>query len=269
MHSGICRSMSAQHDYSLLSLGLENKKFVVAHRGASGIAPENTLSSLQLAISAGATMVEIDVQITRDDQVIMLHDPYLGRTTSGKGKVRLKSYDELSDLDAGSWFHESFASEKIPLLKEGLQLLKDHQVFVNIEIKPPQEQDDFKERVHNIIDIVQSLNMLNVTLFSSFHHESLLYMKKEIPGTFTAAINVPGDNRLPSEIAGEIGCDAFVCSLKELNHKRDDDTKKNNILLGIYTINTIEDFTKVMKYHAPALVTNFPDRIQHFLHEHH
>lgn len=256
---------SSQNSYTLRSMIQGQDRFVVAHRGSSGTAPENTMASMQRAVDAGAIMVEVDVQLTRDHCVIVMHDPTLGRTTNGSGIIRSRTFDELKTLDAGSWFNPMFMGEKIPLLTDALQFLKEHNTCVNIEIKPPQKDDDHISRLQAIIECVNSLQMEEVTLFSSFHHESLRYIKIHHSAFLTAGIHLPGDKRLPSEIAGDIGCDGFVCSLRELTHKKANDAAKHGILMGVYTINTKEDFQKIMKYPVPALVSNFPQKIHEYL----
>lgn len=255
----------SKETYNLRSMIAGQDRFIVAHRGSSGTAPENTISALQHAIEAGALMVEVDVQLTKDDHVVLMHDPGLGRTTNGKGIVRSMALDELKTLDAGSWFNEQFIGEHIPLLSEALQLLKNHAVCVNIEIKPPQKEDDHIARLLAIVETVIAHNMQHVTLFSSFHHESLKYIKHNYAGLYTAGIHLPGDQRLPSEIASEIGCEGFVCSLRELTHAKAQDANEHDILMGVYTINNESDFRKIMKYPVPALVTNFPKRIKEYV----
>jgi glycerophosphoryl diester phosphodiesterase len=242
------------------------ERFIVAHRGSSGTAPENTLSSIQHAIAAGALMVEVDVQITSDHKAVLMHDQVLGRTTNGKGFVRSHSLEDLQTLDAGTWFDMKFSGEHIPLLSDALQLLRAHNTCVNIEIKPPGKEDDGIERLLVIIENVLALDMQDVTLFSSFHHKSLHYIKQHYPAFHTAGIQIPGDKRLPSEIASEIGCEGFVCSLREITHKKAEDAAEHDILIGVYTINSEEDFHKIMRYNVPALVSNFPGKIQQLLH---
>ncbi len=91
---------------------------VVAHRGASGIAPENTLPAIDKALLAGADFIEIDVQLTRDRQVVLMHDETVDRTTNGKGKIGEMTADQVAGLDAGSWFGAEFTGTKVPLLEE-------------------------------------------------------------------------------------------------------------------------------------------------------
>ncbi len=246
---------------SLREFVLRNPRFVVAHRGASGSAPENTLAALREAIRVGAQMVEIDVRLTSDKQVVLLHDHVVGRTTTGSGQMKNLSLDELRSFDAGAWFGEQFSGEQIPLLGEALDLLRANECYVNIEIKPPSEDEDFQERIERIVDIVLQSDMFSNTLFGSFHHHSLRLLKDQYPDAHTAAIHLPHDTRLPSEVAAEIGCEAYVCSLRECTHKRCDDAIVHGLYMGVYGVDTEEDYYQVMKYPVTALVSNYPERL--------
>jgi len=253
---------------SLRSFVQESKRFVVAHRGASGSAPENTLAALRAALDLGVRMAEIDVRLTSDKQVVLLHDHVIGRTTTGSGQTKNMSLAELRSLDAGAWFGEGFSGEQVPLLKEALQLLREHDCYVNIEIKPPYEHEDVLDRIDRIVQIVQEEQMFANTLFGSFHHESLRLLKERYPEAHTSAIQLPQDARLPSEIAAAIGCEAFVCSLRECTHKRCEDALAHGLYVGVYGVDSKEEFEQVMKYPVTALVTNYPELIQQLLREH-
>lgn len=233
---------------------------VVAHRGSSGTAPENTIAAINEALSAGAHMVEIDVQFTADDEAIVFHDAVLGRTTDGTGKIRKVHSSELDALDAGSWFDPRFQGERIPLLTEALSLLRNR-AYVNIEIKPPQPDEDYIQRIQRIASIIDHMGLQAYTLFSSFHYESLAYLKSLSQNFHTAAIHIPGDPRLPSEAAGATGCEAYVCALRDFTIKRSRDAQQHNIYVGVYTINSASDAKQALSRKAKAIVTNFPARI--------
>lgn len=236
----------------------EQRRFVVAHRGSSGTAPENTMSALREAVEAGVQMVEVDVRITADGKPILLHDHIIGRTTTGKGHTSNFTYEELRKLDAGDWFGKKYQGEYIPLLSEALAFLRDNNTFVNIEIKPPDPQENIELRIKTILDVVKQEQMLEQTLFGSFHHPSLALLKQIEPKAHTAAIQLPSDLRLPSEIANEINCEALVCSLKECTKKRSLDAKEHGLYLGVYTINTPEQLDLVLKHDVLAIVSNYP-----------
>lgn len=243
----------------------ETERFVVAHRGSSGTAPENTMASFKNALADGAKMIELDVQLTSGNEVIVFHDDVLGRTTNGQGQVRVQTLADLQKLDAGSWFSPDFVNERIPTLEEALDFLHDR-AFVNIEIKPPKETD-FRLRLEKVLETVFAAKMETKTLFSSFHHRTLRELKERYPLLHTAAINVPGDKRLPSELARETGCEGFVCSIHELTQKRIDDAKAHDIYIGVYTINRKDQFDKAYKMGVKALVTNFPANISQWMGE--
>lgn len=109
--------------------------FVIAHRGAPRLAPENTLAALKKAKSCGAKYVECDVQLTKDHIPIIFHDAILNRTSNGSGKVARTNVDVIQTLDAGSWFSEKYRGEKIPTLENWLLCAKTLEIGVNIEIK--------------------------------------------------------------------------------------------------------------------------------------
>lgn len=109
---------------------------VIGHRGAKGYAPENTLAAIHAAADMGVEWVEIDVKLTKDNVPIIFHDEELERCTSGSGLVMDTTFADIRELDAGSWFGESFMGEKIPTLEEALNVIIDRGLGLNLEIKP-------------------------------------------------------------------------------------------------------------------------------------
>ncbi len=108
---------------------------VIAHRGASAYAPENTLAAFSLAADMGAHWFELDCTLTKDGEVIVIHDDTIDRTTGVEGVVAEMTLAELKRYDAGSWFDAKFAGERLPMLGEALDLGKDRRIGVYIEIK--------------------------------------------------------------------------------------------------------------------------------------
>ena len=106
----------------------------IAHRGASGRAPENTHVAFAAALALGAEAIELDVQLSADGELVVIHDETLERTTDGTGPVGDRTAAELAALDAGSWFAPEFRGERIPLLADVIAQLRDH-VTLNVEIK--------------------------------------------------------------------------------------------------------------------------------------
>lgn len=239
-----------------------HRRFVVAHRGASAIAPENTLAAIESAIAAGVPMVEVDVQLTSDGQAVLFHDRTLGRTTSGHGRTHRITYSELSQLDAGSWFDATYRGQRVPLLEDALKLLRQHSTYATIEIKATADGDgESMRKLERLVAIVERCQMTEHVLFTSFDHRLLSELRHILPGCHTAAINIPGDRRLPSVIARQVGCEAFVCSLGECTRWRMLDATSNGLYVGVYTVNTARQLEQVLRYPVTAIVTNHPEFI--------
>jgi glycerophosphoryl diester phosphodiesterase len=120
----------------------------IGHRGAAGYCPENTFASFKKAIDLGAEYLEIDIQMTKDGELVVIHDPTVNRTTNGKGRVRDLSLAEIQALDAGSWFNPIFAGEKIPSFSEFLDVFAGNTCLL-IELKKPSLYPQIEEKVAN------------------------------------------------------------------------------------------------------------------------
>jgi glycerophosphoryl diester phosphodiesterase len=107
---------------------------ICAHRGAMDTHPENTLAAFREAVRLGAHMIELDVRLTKDGHLVILHDETVDRTTDGKGKISEMILDEVKDLDAGSWRSDAFAGERIPTLSEVLAIMPVN-IWLNIHLK--------------------------------------------------------------------------------------------------------------------------------------
>jgi glycerophosphoryl diester phosphodiesterase len=113
--------------------------WTIAHRGASGHAPENTMAAFRRAVELGARFIETDLQLSRDARVVAIHDFTLDRTTNGKGQVHLQTLEQIRALNAGAWFGDhgagSFSGERVPTLDEILDFAKEHDIIFYLEIK--------------------------------------------------------------------------------------------------------------------------------------
>jgi glycerophosphoryl diester phosphodiesterase len=235
----------------------ENSFVVCAHRGASGIAPENTMAAVVMALECGAPMVEIDVQYTSDRQMVVFHDDTLERTTDGSGLIAERSLDELRELDAGSWFSPSFAGQRIPKLIDVLEELRGR-AYVNIEIKPRPASEQTAREMAELLELVHSLDMQTRCVFSSFDHAALVYVRSIAKDARTIALNVPGDDRSPARVVKSCGADGFGCSLEEVNRERADICHHFRIPYGVYTVNTPQELEFVLDHGASGIVTNMP-----------
>lgn len=125
---------------------------LIAHRGASGYAPENTLVAMRRAAELGARWVEFDVMLTQDGVPVVMHDASLKRTTGGDALVVEMDFEAIQTLDAGSWFSDEFAGERIPSLAEMLDCLSQLGLGVNVEIKPA--PDNVVETVEAVLGVL-------------------------------------------------------------------------------------------------------------------
>ena len=111
------------------------KPWVIAHRGASGHAPENTMAAFERAVALGAGFIETDLHLTRDARFVAIHDPTLERTTNGKGLVKDFTLAEIRRLDAGLWFDREFMGQRVPTLEEIVEFAAKHDVIFYLELK--------------------------------------------------------------------------------------------------------------------------------------
>lgn len=146
---------------------------VIGHRGAKAYAPENTLSSIHAAADLGCEWVEVDVKLTKDSEAIIFHDEELERCTGAQGLVKDFTLKELKELDAGSWYGESFINERIPTLEEMLNVVLERGMNINLEIKPCPGRE--KETAEVMLDIATRIwpEDQPPPLVSSFQHVSL------------------------------------------------------------------------------------------------
>lgn len=238
---------------------------VVAHRGASGSAPENTLAAIGIALEDGANMIEVDVQFSADREAVVIHDEDLERTTDGKGLVRHSTYAYIRSLDAGTWFHSQHKQERVPLLIEVLEHIRGR-AYLNLELKPLNGTQSLED-IGALVDILRKRDWPAYMVMSSFDHRAIAFVKSIAPEFHTCAISIPGGNSIPSELVRTCKADAFGCSLAELNSIVMSDAHEKNIPVGVYTVNTRSALKRCLQYGVKAVATNYPARIKTFFEE--
>ncbi|WP_078546403.1 glycerophosphodiester phosphodiesterase [Litchfieldia alkalitelluris] len=160
---------------------INTKLLNIAHRGASGYAPENTISAFDKAIEMNVDYIELDVQMTKDGYLIVIHDPQVNRTTNGKGFIKDLTLNEIKRLDAGSWYSDDFKGEKIPTFKEILERYAED-VGLLIEIKNPSLYPGIELKVAEAISSYTSLTSSNIDIkIQSFDLTSLKALKVYLP----------------------------------------------------------------------------------------
>jgi glycerophosphoryl diester phosphodiesterase len=172
---------------------------IIAHRGSSAFAPENTFSAFNLAIEQHADAIELDVMFTADKKIVVIHDLSLSRLTNLNKKVNELTLDEIQKLDAGSHFNKSFEGEKIPSLEEVYDAIGS-KIFINVEIKNyASPRDNLPEEV---ADLTNKFNLSERVIFSSFNPYALIKIHKLLPQTPIGFLTLPG-------VAGTISLKSF------------------------------------------------------------
>ena len=159
-----------------------------AHRGASHEAPDNTLPAFLLAAELGADGIELDVQLTSDGELVVIHDFVLENTTDGQGPVRDKTLAELKELDAGGWFDPVFSGERIPTLQEVIEAA-GHRLLLNIELKTTSLQDDGLAAA--VVRVIEDNHLLDQTIVSSFNPLAVWRVKVKNPWILTGLLYAP------------------------------------------------------------------------------
>jgi len=227
---------------------------IIGHRGAAGLAPENTLNSLREAVRLGAGWLEFDVRFTKDDVPVVIHDSTLKRTTNGKGAVRDRALTEVRRLDAGSWFHPRFASEKVPTLDEVLKL--GARVRLNIEIKGRSAPAEVAAGA--VWGRVKAAGLEDRTLVTSFDVK-ILKALRALDGA--APLGFPWESGLrdPVRRALTLGCRMMLLEVGALSEKRVRRCREAGVDVWVYTVNEPDEMRRVMDLGVDGLITDRPD----------
>lgn len=236
---------------------------VIAHRGFSGKAPENTLAAIDAALEVGADMVEIDVSRTRDGHVVVLHDATLDRTTDGKGRLTETSFAEVRLLDAGSWFAERFAGEKIPTLAEVLDRVR-RRIPLNVEIKSEAVTEEVEGGfVDRVVRLVRERGMQGEVILSSFSTEALRQARALAPEIARAVLYNRREHAgmTPREILDAVDARSFNLSAKEINAATVEACHAAGRSTAVYTVNDAETLRRMVELGVDAIFTDRPDRL--------
>lgn len=227
------------------------------HRGVASLAPENTLAGLRVAHRLGLEWVEIDVQLTRDGQVVVFHDEKVNRCTDGKGWLRQFDEDELEQLDAGSWFSPAFAGERVPNLQDYLALAATFGIKVNIELKL-YRQDDAALLCSRVSEVIAHHAFdTSSLLFSSFEPDCLHFMQTLQPDIARALLveRIPGDWQAQLQ---RLDCTALHCHHRHLTRARTREIKAAGYRLNCYTVNHLGKAATLAAWGVDMIFTDTP-----------
>jgi glycerophosphoryl diester phosphodiesterase len=251
--------MSDATRHGIQSLSSISRPLIVAHRGFRARYPENTLAAFQAAVEVGADMIELDVTLTRDRKLVVIHDDTLDRTTTGKGPVCEILLETVKRLDAGSWFDPRFAGAQIPTLEEVLDAV-GKKILINIEIKPeafePDAPLDAVER--QVLALVQAKHLVDTVLISSFEWRIL--------GRLAGAANAPALALLSEEPADETclkACQDMGAFSWHPNYRKIDPTQvkqlhEAGIRVFPWTVNSAKKIGQLLDMGVDGIITDDP-----------
>lgn len=171
---------------NLNRIDVQSKLF--AHRGAKSFAPENTLSAFKKAVESGADGIELDVHLSQDGFIVVMHDENVDRTTNGKGEIKELSLAEIKKLDAGSWFDEKFKDEKVPTLEEVLETLHELKFTGELNIELKTDKNNYEGIEEKVSGLLRSVKWTFTYIYSSFSFSSLEKMYSVEPSAEYAYI---------------------------------------------------------------------------------
>jgi glycerophosphoryl diester phosphodiesterase len=232
--------------------------WVIAHRGASGDAPENTMAAFRRAVESGAGFIETDLQLSRDARLVAMHDDLLDRTTNAHGPISARTLEELRQLDAGSWFSagaqkQTFAGQRIPTLDEVLAFGREHDIGLYLEMKAPAVSG----AEHTLVGALRASGEIVRTVVLSFDLGLLAQVRsfeplivtgylcdKTTPDVVRQAIDAGARQLLPR-------ADRVTAELVERAHKGD-------LKVATWTVNEPEQAKALVAAGVDGVITDYP-----------
>ena len=228
---------------------------IIAHRGYSSRAPENTLAAIEAALAVGARAVEFDLQVASCGTPVLFHDVNLGRTTNGVGALRRRAFGQLQALDAGKWFSADFAGEKLPSLAQALDCVRGRIDRVYPEVKGYRELED----LDRMVDIVTEAGMVPQTTFISMDWTMLDRIGRQDDAISVGYI-VSDPAQLPEALER---CQARPGSIIDFDHRLvlDDPglaerTRSQGIDVAVWTVNDPQEASTLRSAGVTRFTTN-------------
>lgn len=229
---------------------------IIAHRGASGHAPENTIAAFKKAIVLGATFIETDLQLTRDARLVAIHDDTVDRTTNGQGKVHDQTLAVLRRLDAGSWFGSEYTGERIPTLEEILEFTKKNDVVFYLEIKPGGSWGG----EHALVGALRESGEVARVVVISFDPVILTSVRKIEP-TLMTGILYEGQLADPINTAIEVGARQIVVRGDLVTPAMIEQARKKDLQVVCWTINHPAHIRMLVAAGVDGIMSDYPDRL--------
>jgi glycerophosphoryl diester phosphodiesterase len=231
--------------------------WIIAHRGASGYAPENTLASFERAIQLGAAFIETDLHLTRDAHFVAIHDGTLERTTNGSGDVRDFTLPELRHLDAGKWFDREFMDERIPTLDEILEFSRKHDVVFYLELK----YDAAWGMHHALVAALRNAESAARTVVISFDPATLRAVHKLDPSLMIGLLVEKAEGDVVKRAVGA-GTRQVCAAASIVTPEFVTDAHRSDLHVVAWTVNSVEEMQAMIAAGVDGIMTDFPDRLR-------
>ena len=235
-----------------------------AHRGASGYAPENTLESFELAVKQQADGIELDVQLTGDGEIVVVHDEALERVCGQKGWVKDRTLEELKGFNFNAPHPEGYERVRIPLLSEVYELIRPTGLTINVELKTGVfPYPGIEEKV---LKLTEEFQMKDRVLYSSFNHFSLRRIKEldpEVPTGLLYSDNWIGVAPYARDVVGVSALHPALYHLQEPDYVRT--AREHGLETHVWTVNEPEHLEWMGQLGVEAVITNYPDRARDIL----
>jgi glycerophosphoryl diester phosphodiesterase len=282
--------MSGQKESQATMVSTPLRTLVIAHRGARSLAPENTLAAASKAYAIGADLWELDVAMTSDGELFVLHDDTLERTSNAaqifpdRAPWRASDFTwaEIRSLDFGSWYNQqdpfgqiaagavsaadqqSYVGEHAPSLREALEFTKDHSWRVNVEIKDLSGTPGDAQVVEKVVRLIDEMGMTGQVMISSFNHSYLTRVKQADPSIKLAAlVEKPVDD--PASLLDRLGVRSFNPGVKVTSAEQVRSLTDQGYEVYVWTVNDETTMRNLIEAGVSGIFTDFPQRLKEIL----
>ncbi|MDO5408155.1 MAG: glycerophosphodiester phosphodiesterase [Eubacteriales bacterium] len=236
---------------------------IYAHRGYSGMYPENTMLAFREAEKTGCDGIELDVQLTKDGIVVVVHDESLDRVSDKTGFVRDYTYEELKEVNVAYTWGGKYGFQPIPTFEEYCRWVKNTNLTTNIELKTGVFY--YEEIEEKTLNLVRKYGLEKRVLFSSFNHLSLVKMQSLEPQIPVAALLEHRGLGNAGFYCHEYGFQFYHPGIKGLNQKTVDNCKKQGIAVNVWTINAMDELEHIYEWGCDGAITNYPSIVKAWL----
>lgn len=232
----------------------------IAHRGASSLAPENTIIAFEKAAELQVDAVEMDIRLSKDQQIVVIHDDTVERTTDGRGHVSDLTLAELKNLDAGGWFGDEFRGTKIPTLEEVIATLKN-KTMLWVEVK----QQGMEEK---LLKLLYDYNVTHSVVVISFILPALSKIRRLHPQIATGALfGIRGGAKRITQHALSHYADIVNIPKGKVTRKIINDAHLHGLTVGAWTVNKEKEMRKLIALGVDAITTDYPQRLNEVIGE--